>query len=250
MRGSAPGPLPFTQRIRRPRGAPSLAAASHLRLLAARDGIIRRPRRPRHPPAPRLGPGGCTDGSVSPAEHEPERRKRSATLRTQCGDNSVDKGGHMSPRSQDTCCGEACERGWTSQEQRVDGHPPTGERAGTTTWTQVLRPLPVPGFPRVLDRSSTGPERSDQQERTLSPGSTGVKTRNGLRTPWVDSPPTSGPDHPWTTREAGRTVGRTTATCRAVHSTPPPRVLSCGRSRRSGRACRPRSGLDEKGGPE
>jgi hypothetical protein len=195
---------------------------------------------------------------VSPAEHEPERRKRSATLRTQCGDNSVDKGGHVSPRSQDTCCGEACERGWTSQEQRVDGHPPTGERAGTITWTQVLRPLPVPGFPRVLDRSSTGPERSDQQERTLSPGSTGVKTRNELRTPGMDSPPTSGPDRSGSCSCPPRPRPAPSArigTCRPVHSEPSPRVLSGGRSGRSPRPYRVedadrRDRRDEKGGPE
>jgi hypothetical protein len=140
--------------------------------------------------------------------------------------------------------------GWTQDvEKPVDN----GGQPGPSMWTGGACPVhdagrrggqdssvhdASPASRRVLDSSSTGHSRSDQRRYAMSPGSTGVKTRNELRTLRMGSPPTSTRPTPDPGRD--RRTGRPR---RQVHDRPPPRVLSCGRSGRS-RPDRPPRGGD------
>src|SRR4051812_370248 len=196
---------------------------------------------------------GWADGCASPPRHELEASSRSATLRTQRGDNSVDKVGHLSLDRQDTDCGHPCGARWTSPGTVWTQRAAAVHDAGRPRGSLLVVHRPSPGSRRVLDSSPTGQSAPEQGGHPLSPDSTGAKTRNELRTPWMGSPPTSGPDDgrddgPDDGPDQGQSLDATrtedgrestaTATCRAVHCSPPPRVLSCGRSGRSRRGTR------------
>ena len=231
---SASGRLGF------PGSSPELSPAASRP--ARRDGMLPGDRwRPLRASLPLCG---CANGCLLRPPHRAQHEFHATTLRTQRGDKPVDKPvtrpasvrthGVEKPVGEG---GQAASRMWT------DRHPLVHD-AGRGRGHGPSVHSPSPGGRRVVDSSSTGPKRGDQGEQPLSPASTSVKTRNEHGTHRMDSPPTSGSGRPFgeaptsTDREVGPGTIPTRSrgdpdvipTCRPVHSAPPPRVLSCGRS--------------------
>ena len=198
---SSPGPSgavpPITHRIHGRRARPIRHWGPHLRLLArsrCSDRCTDAARAPRCGRARRRWPAAMTLRHSN--WHQQHPTDRSTTLRTQCGDNLVDKVGPGPAGVGTTGCEKAVDGGGQPRCRLWNGGSPPVNDAGRPRG----RRGPSTPRPRTRPRASTARPPAHAAltcaKRLLSTVSTSVKTRNELRTLRMGCPPTSGSGDP------------------------------------------------------